>query len=229
MSAVGYIFQSAYDAEIPDADGQQSALEKYARQLDIEIQYYCYERDSSLRRPFRERKEGAKLLGGLQNGDILITCKAEWVLCSAKEAHKFLNQLEKRGVALYCVDLDANISLPQERKLMVSDGQAGFTRKLLKSLAVCESSKHGEAIRAAKQEMLKEGRYIGGPIPFGWRVKDGYLVKDSEQQRIIRKMKKWRMDRWSYRDIAAKLHDNFGIKLSHEGVRKGLMGDEGRQ
>jgi len=229
MGAIGYVFQSPDDPEIPDGDVQEAALQKYARQLGVEIQYYCYERGSSLRRPFRERLAGAKLLDDLQHGDVLLAGKAEWVLCSAKEGGKLLNQLEKKGVALYCLDLDANISLPQERKLMVSDGQSGFTKKLLRSLAACESSKHGEAIRAAKQEMLKEGKYVGGPIPFGWRVKNGYLAKDKEQQRIIRQIKKWRSDRWSYRDISVKLRDSFAIKLSHEGVRKVLIGDEARQ
>lgn len=229
MGAIGYIFQSASDSEIPDGTIQENVLEKYARQLGVEIKYYCYERGSSLRRPFGERLAGAKLLDDLQHGDVLLTGKAEWVLCSAKEGGKLLNQLEKKGVALYCLDLEANISLPQERKLMVSDGQAGFTKKLLRSLAACESSKHGEAIRAAKREMLKEGKYVGGPIPFGWRVTNGYLTKDKEQQRIIRQIKKWRSDRWSYRDISVKLHDSFGIKLSHEGVRKVLKGDEARQ
>ena len=229
MSAVGYVFQLATDPDIPAEDVQQTALAKYAGQLGTEIHYYCYERGISLRKPFRERAAGAELLNNLQAGDLVLTGKAEWVLSSAKEGGKLLGHLEKMGVALYCLDLDANISLPQKRKLMVSDGQAGFTRKLLKSLAACESSKHGEAIRAAKQEMLKEGKYVGGPIPFGWQVKNGYLVKDKEQQRIIRQIRKWRLDRWSYRDIAAKLYDDFGLKFSHEGVRKVLIGNEARQ
>jgi DNA invertase Pin-like site-specific DNA recombinase len=228
MDAIGYVFQSTYESEIPDGDVQEVAL-KYARQLGMDIQYYCYEQGASLRKPFHERPAGGKLFDNLQHGNVVITGKAEWVLCSAKEGGKLLNQLEKKGVALYCLDLDANISLPQERKLIVSDGQAGFAKKLLKSLAACESSKHGEAIRAAKREMLKEGKYVGGPIPFGWRVKNGSLTKDKEQQRIIRQIKKWRSDRWSYRDISVKLRDSFGIKLSHEGVRKVLIGDEARQ
>lgn len=229
MSVVGYVFQSATDPDIPDDDMQQAALEKYARQLGEEIDYYCYDRDVSLRKPLRKRRAGAELLGGLQEGDILLAGKAEWVLSSAKEGERLLSQLEKKKVALHCLDLDANISLPETRKLMVSDGQAAFTRKLLQSLAVCERNKHGEAIRAAKQGMLKEGKYIGGPVPFGWQVKEGFLIRDKEQQRIVRQMRKWRQDRYSYRDIVIKLQESFGLKMSHEGVRKLLMNSTDRK
>ena len=74
--------------------------------------------------------------------------------------------------------------------------------------------------------MVKEGRYIGGPVPFGWQVKDGFLKKDRQQQKVIRQIQKWRADRWSYRDISSKLREKLGVKLSHEGIRKVLMKSE---
>ena len=226
MTVAGYIFLAEHDPAIPDEQHQQAELQSYAAQLGLEVGFYCVERGVSIKRPFGKRVEGAKLFSELRRGDILLTGKAEWVLSSAKEGLELLIQLEEKGVSLYCQDLNENLSLPEERKLVVSEGKAEFTKKLLLALAVCESSRHGESIKAAKRQMAKEGRYIGGPVPFGWKVKGGFLKKDREQQKVISQIKRWRADRWSYRDIAAKLREELGVKLSHEGIRKVLLKDD---
>ncbi len=226
MTVVGYIFQAEHDPGIPDQVSQQRDLESYAAQLGIKVDYCCVEKGTSIKRPFGKRSEGTKILDGLTKGDVLLTGRAEWILGSARDALTLVTLLEERGVALYCRDLDENLSLPEERKLVVSEGKAEFTKKLLRSLAACEISKHGESIKAAKRQMAREGRYIGGPVPFGWYVKDGFLKKDREQQKVIRQMRRWRLDRWSYRDIAIKLRENLGVRLSHEGVRKVLLSSD---
>jgi DNA invertase Pin-like site-specific DNA recombinase len=223
MTVAGYIFQVEHDPTIPDQKRQQADLQSYAAQLGVKVDFYCVEKGISIKRPFGKRVEGVRILGELGRGDVLLTGRAEWVLSSAKDGLGLLTQLEEKGIALYCQDLNENLSLPEERKLVVSEGKAEFTKKLLAVLAVCESSKHGESIKAAKRQMAKEGRYIGGPVPFGWQVKDGFLKKDRGQQKVIGQIKKWRADRWSYRDIAAKLREKHGVKLSHEGIRKVLL------
>lgn len=228
MTVVGYIFQMEHDPNIPSQKNQQNELCSYAAQLELVVDFFCVEEGVSIKRPFDKRKEGGKILGELEDGDILLTGRAEWVLGSAKDGLSLVTHLEERGIALYCYDLGENVSLPEERKLVVSEGKAEFTKKLLAALAVCESSKHGEAIKAAKRQMVKEGRYIGGPVPFGWQVKNGFLKKDQEQQKVIKQMRKWRSDRWSYRDIAVKLRENLGVKLSHEGIRKVLLNSDAR-
>lgn len=223
MTVAGYIFQVEHDPTIPDQNCQQTDLQAYAEQLGVKVDFYCVEKGISIKRPFGKRAEGAKILDALGKGDILLTGRAEWVLSSAKDGLSLVTLLEEKSIALYCQDLDENLSIPEERKLVVSEGKAEFTKKLLAALAVCEGSQHGESIKAAKRQMAKEGRYIGGPVPFGWNVKDGFLKKDREQQKVIGQIKKWRADRWSYRDIAAKLREKYGIKLSHEGIRKVLL------
>ena len=226
MTVAGYIFQMEHDPNIPDQERQQTDLQSYAAQLGMNVDLFRVEKGFSIKCPFHKRAEGTKILDELTSGDILLTGRAEWILGSAKDGLSLLTQLEEKGIALYCQDLNENLSIPEERKLVVSEGKADFTKKLLRALAVCESSKHGEAIKAAKRQMVKEGRYIGGPVPFGWQVKDGFLKKDRQQQKVIRQIQKWRADRWSYRDISSKLREKLGVKLSHEGIRKVLMKSE---
>jgi len=223
MNVTGYIFVEQSDGDEQQISRRQHELQEYAAQRGFSLHTFAVERGSSVKRPFRKRPQGRRILTESRPGDIVITGKAEWVLGSAREGLRLVTTLEEKNVSLYCLDLDEDISLPQERKLMVYEGGAALTRKLLMALAVCESSSHGESIEAAKKRMREDGKYIGGPVPFGWRVSDGFLRKDREQQKIIRRIEKLRGDRWSYRDIAIKLKENYDVHLSHEGIRKILQ------
>lgn len=226
MNITGYIFVEKSDAEKQEIAQRQHELHEYAVGRGLVIHEFVVERGVSVKRPFRKRPQGRRILIESKAGDIVITGRAEWILGSAREGLRLVTTMEEKNVSLYCLDLDEDISLPQERKLMVYEGGAGLTRKLLMALAVCESSSHGESIKAAKKRMREDGKYIGGPVPFGWRVRDGFLRRDGEQQKIIRRIEKLRGDRWSYRDIAAKLKENHDVHLSHEGIRKILQNND---
>lgn len=221
MNVRGYLFSDEQDDGAVEAHMRE--MEHFTAGLGGRLSLYYVETDSSLKMPFRERAEGKKLLADLQSGDVIVTAKAEWVLSSAKEGLGLISSLAENAISLYCVDLGENITLPSPRQLVVSEGNAQLIRKLLESLAVSESTTHGQSIKAAKRRMKKEGKYLGGPVPFGWCVQGEYLVKDKEQQKIIREIRKLKADRWSYRDIAKKLNERFDIHLSHEGVRKVLI------
>jgi DNA invertase Pin-like site-specific DNA recombinase len=226
MTVIGYIFLGESDTGIDGVKEQRSTLEQYAASLGLRLDRLCIDRGVSLKRPFGERPQGRGFLAEVEPGDIIVAAKAAWVLGSAREGLNLINRLREKNVSLYCVDLAENLSLPMARKLVVYEGGATLIRQLLMSIAECESSSHGDSIKAAKRQMKKEGKYLGGPVPFGWQVKAGFLVKDVEQQKIIRKIQKLRADRWSYRDIAGKLKDLFGVQLSHEGIRKILLYNE---
>jgi hypothetical protein len=149
--------------------------------------------------------------------------KSAWILSSAREGAVLQRTLRKNDIAVHCKDLGANITVDEKRKLVVSEGSAGLVGKLLSALAVCENCGHGEAIRTTKRNLKKTGRYIGGPVPFGWEVnEDKMLVENVAQQQIILAINAMREDRWSYRDISRKLKSEYDIQLSHAGVRRVL-------
>ena len=220
MTVIGYVFLGEVDAGGIEVERQSNSLVQYVATQGMRLDHIFVEEGFSLKRSFAERKQGSEILRHLLPGDAIITENAQNVFGSAREGLRLVTTLQNKGVSLYCVDLNENISLPKERKLVVSEGNAALIKKVLIALAECESCRHGESIKAAKRKMKKEGRYLGGPVPFGWKVKEGYLVRDSEQQKILREIQKMRADRWSYRDIALQLKDRFDLKLSHEGVRK---------
>lgn len=230
MTVFAYIFLLENDDQTVSLSEQQRMIADFASNIDLIIDEVVIEKTESIRTPFLTREQGEKVIHRLRPGDVLIALRTEWVLASAGEGGRLIDQLRKKGISLYCVDLGENISLASKRKLIVSEGSSGIIRKLLNALEVCEDNSHGEAIRAVKRARKEQGKYLGGPVPFGWRIDDnGCFRQDREQQGIISEIKALRRDRWSYRDIALKLKENNGIILSHEGIRRILKNDEKRK
>ncbi len=230
MHAFGYIFLAQDKEYFVPADEQEKAITEYAQSIGIPVTEFLVEDQSPLQQPFHERSQGEALLRKYAAGDTVVTMKAAWVLASPVEGERLLRLLHKDRVAMHCVDLGANISVPEKRRLVISEGCSDLVLKLLEALAICEGSRHGQAIRMAKKHRKQQGKYLGGPVPFGWEVNsEGFLVPNEEQQRIIDEIVTMRMERWSYREISGKLRDEFDIRLSHEGVRKILAGNTRRQ
>jgi DNA invertase Pin-like site-specific DNA recombinase len=227
MSVFGYVFLSLEKEHLVTEEEQRAAIYNYAQKIGSEIEELVVEEGTSLKQPFRERIEGSKLLQRCLIGDSIIIVKAEWILSSAGDGATLLQTFRHKDIALHCIDFDQNISVDEKRKLVVSEGCAGIIRKVLSALAVCERSSHGQAIRATKRSLKNQGKYIGGPVPFGWEVnKERMLVQNDAQQKIIQAIISMREERWSYRDIARKLKDEFDVQLSHAGVRRILETDK---
>lgn len=224
MRGIGYIFLATQRENQVSMADQQKAINEYATDIKLSVNEIFVEEGTSMKKPFKDRSEGKGVVSEVKAGDSIFVYNSAWVLGSAREAVKLLKLLRKRQVSLHCIDLGTDIVLTAERKLTVTEGPADLVLQLLESLSVCESSKHGESIKAAKKKLKRKGQYLGGPVPFGWFVSDdGVLERDPEGQRIINEILRLREDRWSYRDISVKLWDNFQVKLSHEGVRKALV------
>ena len=225
MNVFGYIFLAREKAFLIPAAEQQLALLEYAQSIGVSLTETCVERTSPLQLPFHDRPEGGALLRRCGPGDTIITMKIEWIMSSAVAGDHHLTLLGERQVALHCVDLGVNISLPEKRRLLVSAGSAALVKKLLAALSACEKSRDSRTPAGVEHHRKPQGEYHGGPVPFGWEVNgEGFLVENEAQQQIIGEIETMRAERWSYRKISGKLRDEFNIRLSHEGVRKLLAG-----
>lgn len=231
MDVFGYIFLARDKENLIPAAEQQRAVQEYAQSIGLSLTETYVERTSPLQLPFHDRPEGGEVLRRCGPGDTIITMKTEWILSSAVDGDRLLALLGAKQVALHCVDLGVNISLPEKRRLLVSTGSAELVRKLLAALSVCENSRDSQTPARVERHRKPQGEYHGGPVPFGWEVNgEGFLVENEAQQHIIGEIETMRAERWSYRKISGKLRDEFNIRLSHEGVRKILAGKtRGRQ
>jgi putative DNA-invertase from lambdoid prophage Rac len=79
--------------------------------------------------------------------------------------------------------------------------------------AVAEAER--DRIRHVKADQRRRRRYLGGLVPFGWRVgPDGDLVEVPQQQAAIRRAQRLRARGLSLRAIAS------GVRISHETVKR---------
>ena len=76
----------------------------------------------------------------------------------------------------------------------------------------------GQRIKESLNHLKENGR-VYGPTPFGFKRKGKRLLKDEEEQKVIRRIKMLKGQKRSHNDIAAHLNE-VGYK-----TKKGLQWD----
>src|SRR5436305_1976209 len=176
---------------------QQRVVEGYAMMLGLKLDEIFVERGVSGSKPLRDRPEGARLLATLKEGDVLITPKLDRMFRSALDALNVLGQIQKRGVSLHMIDLGGDVT---------GNGISKLVFTILSAVAEAERDRIRERILDVKADQRRRQRYLGGVVPFGWRVtEDGTLVEDVGQQSVIKKARALRKKGLSLRAIAAAL------------------------
>jgi putative DNA-invertase from lambdoid prophage Rac len=105
---------------------------------------------------------------------------------------------------------------------VTGNGVSKLVFTILSAVAEAERDRIRERIRDVKADQRKRQRYLGGIVPFGWRIgEDGALVEAPEQQRAIQRIVELRRKGVSLRAISASIAAD-GVKLSHEGVKNVL-------
>src|SRR3954465_1258352 len=137
------------------------------------------ERGVSGSRPIGERPEGAKLLGKVMAGDVIITPKLDRMFRSALDALDVLARLKDRDVSLHMIDLGGDVT---------GNGISKLVFTILSAVAEAERDRTRERIAEVKKDQRERGRYLGGKPPFGWRVGAvGELVPVPEQQAAVKR------------------------------------------
>jgi putative DNA-invertase from lambdoid prophage Rac len=216
MAVYGYVRVST-DMQAEDGqslDVQQRQLEGWAMQHGRTFDAMHIEAGISGAIPFAERPEGSKLWARLTKGDVLVAPKLDRMFRSAGDCLAVVETLKTRGVSLYLLDLNGGADD------VSGNGIARLFLTIVSAFAEFERDRIGERIRATKRAQKARGEYLGGRVPFGWRVGEGgELVADPEQQQALARMRALRAGGASLRAIAATMTAE-GVRLSHEGVKK---------
>jgi putative DNA-invertase from lambdoid prophage Rac len=215
MSVYGYVRVST-DRQADEGESlgtQQRVIDGYAMMNGLTLDSIFVERGVSGSKPLGERPEGARLLAGLKSGDVVITPKLDRMFRSALDALEVLGRLKDRGISLHMIDLGGDVT---------GNGVSKLVFTILSAVAEAERDRIRERIRDVKADQRKRQRYLGGIVPFGWRIgEDGTLVEVLEQQRAIQRIVELRRKGVSLRAISASIAAD-GVKLSHEGVKNVL-------
>jgi len=156
-----------------------------------------------------ERPKGGPLLAGLKKGDAVIAPKLDRLFRSALDALTVVEDLKKRGVSLHLLDLGGDIS---------GNGLSKLFLTIAAAFAEAERDRIRERIGQVKADQKARNRYLGGKLPFGFRIgAEGELVEVPAEQDAIREMVALRAQGKTLRGIAEVMRAK-GHRLSHEGV-----------
>src|SRR6201994_3017615 len=163
-------------------DVQQRTIAGYAQMHGLEVASVFVERGVSGSKPLADRPQGAALLAALEPGDVVITPKLDRMFRSALDALDVLGRLKQAGVALHMIDLGGDTT---------GNGVSKLVFTILSAVAEAERDRSRERITEVKRDQRQRGRYLGGKIPWGYRVgDDGALVPIPEQQAALKRMRK---------------------------------------
>jgi DNA invertase Pin-like site-specific DNA recombinase len=211
MAAFGYVRVSTdRQAEEGESLGaQERTIAGYAMMHGLKLDRVFVERAVSGSRPIAERPEGAKLLSAAQAGDVVITPKLDRMFRSALDALDVLARLKDRGVSLHMIDLGGDVT---------GNGISKLVFTILSAVAEAERDRTRERIADVKRDQRSRGRYLGGAVPFGFRLgEDGGLVPEPSEQEAIRQARGLKAEGASLRAIAADLRER-GHSISHVAI-----------
>jgi len=138
-----------------------------------------------------------KALSQLGKKDALIVYSLSRLSRSTKDTFGICDIIEKRGADL--------ISLSEEINTTSATGKMVF--RLLAVLAEFESDLISERIRTSVSLKRSRNEKLGGRVPFGFNCEGGKLVKNPQEQGVIKRVKGMRKRGLSLQKIANRLND----------------------
>lgn len=157
---------------------QKTRLEKYAEFNDMKIVgEYCDEGKSGKN---DNRPEFQRMIADIQNKkdnvEYVLVFKMSRFARNATDTLKHLQQIQKAGANLICVEEGMNSATPM--------GKAQLT--IMAAVAEMELENIHTQTLAGRKEKAREGKWNGGFAPYGYALKDGKLVISEDEAPTIR-------------------------------------------
>ena len=165
MAVYGYVRVSTdRQAEEGESLGvQQRTIEGYCLMHGMTLDHMFVEQGgvSAYSKPVNERPEGARLLATVKSGDVVVTAKLDRMFRSSLDALDVLAKLKDRGVSLHMIDLGGDVT---------GNGISKLVFTILSAVAEAERDRIRDRIVVVKQDQKTRGRFLGGTVPFGYRL-----------------------------------------------------------
>lgn len=158
---------------------------------------------------FNQRPCGQNILTMLRGGDVLVVKNHGALFSKASQGIATLNLLKERGITVFSIDLNGDISKGKLFDILVS---------VLLPLKELEPLLFKSQAKAIKRRDRENGRYLGGNPPIGFSVRsDGTLANEGTRKKLIRRILRLKADGLSLRQIASELKFS-GLIISHSSV-----------
>lgn len=201
MKAIGYIRVSTVE-QAENGNGlaaQENAIFEYCARQGLEVVEVYRDEGTSGASGEAVRPGLASLLAALENGEAeaLVVAKLDRLARDLILQETIVSRLAKKGVSV------VSVSEPE----LMGDPTRDMIRQILGAVSQYERALIKSRLRAGKAVKKAAGGYIGGRPAFGWKVEDGRLVHDSDEQRIIHRIKALQAEGFSLNGMAKRLND----------------------
>lgn len=149
--------------------------------------------------PLAERPQGGLMLDAIRRGEVrhVVSLKLDRLFRDALDALRVSQDWEKAGVAMHLIDMGG-------QTLNTSTAMGKLFLTITAAIAECERNLTRERTKTALQHKRERGDRLGAPA-LGM-TKDGNATPDEiETVRVILKLRRRDPQRWSFREIAARL------------------------
>lgn len=143
-----------------DTERSGSIVKQRARLLKLadDPSWYVDESVSGAKVPFAERPAGARLLADLRKDDRVLVTRIDRAARNVRDLLGLVERIEAAGASIVFVDQNIDTAGPMGRFLLT----------LLGAVAELEAAIVAERVRETRESFRAEGRWGGGPVPFGF-------------------------------------------------------------
>jgi site-specific DNA recombinase len=178
-------------------DEQRERIRQYARAHGYAL--VDFETDAGASGKSLARNAFQRALRRLQRGeaDGLVAVKLDRFSRSIRDVVELVGRADRQGWSLHSLG----------EKLDTSSAIGRFAVHLFGALAELERAQIGERTRSALDELCRQGRRVSGKPPFGYAFRDGRIVEEPGEQRILARILELRGDGLGAKAIARALNE----------------------
>lgn len=178
-------------------EAQEAKIRAYAELYGLELVDVVV--DAGVSAKTLDRPGLTRALGMLQGGDAaaLLVVKLDRLTRSVRDLGTLVENYfdDPQGPALLSVSEQIDTRTAAGRLVL----------NVLGAVSQWEREAIGERTSAAMRHMAAQGEYIGGDVPFGYRIEGGRLVAHEAEQAVIREARALRAEGLSLRAVAGRL------------------------
>lgn len=159
-------------------DGQKNSLKRFAEREEMQV-VGIYEDAGKSGKSIEGRPAFKRMLSDIQDGldvDYVLVYKLSRFGRNAADILNSLEFIQSYGVNLICIEEGIDSS-QTSGKLLIS---------VLSAVAEIERENILEQTMNGRQEKARQGKWNGGPAPYGYVLKDDTLIIDEQEAEIVR-------------------------------------------
>lgn len=167
-------------ADAKTIENQVDFAQRYCGLHGLEISGFYLDDGVSGALPVESRPEGARLLSDAMEGCFAVVCvyRLDRLARTALEILKTHQRLTNAGVVLKSMTENFDTSTPSGKFFMTTLG----------GIAEIERETIAERMRLGKERALREGRWPGGPPPYGYKLANHRLAVDLAEAKVVRQI-----------------------------------------